>query len=105
MPSVQHVGWSSVPRRCDGEEKSGRWGLRRPDSLSNGNCRSKHVRSLQCPKQWFTSRSGCRRFSMSRWQVGVKDDKASLNGLVVQILQKAVADHEADDNKKPARAR
>ena len=34
-----------------------------------------------------------------------KDDKASLNGLVVQILQKAVEDHESDDKKKPARAR
>ena len=29
-----------------------------------------------------------------------KDDKASLNGLIVQILQNAVEDHESGDKKK-----
>ena len=33
-----------------------------------------------------------------------KDDKASLNALVVEILQEAVKDHESDDKKKHAGA-
>jgi len=32
------------------------------------------------------------------------DDKESLNALVVEILQKAVKDHESDDKKKHAGA-
>jgi predicted HicB family RNase H-like nuclease len=31
-----------------------------------------------------------------------KDDKASLNALVVEILQNAMKEHESDDKKKKA---
>jgi len=33
-----------------------------------------------------------------------KDDKESLNALVVEILQKALMDHESEDKKKHAGA-
>ena len=41
---------------------------------------------------------------MQRLVSWAKDDKESINALVVEILEKAVKDHESDDKKKHAGA-
>jgi hypothetical protein len=57
-------------------------------------------RSGKCPRPSFTSRFGCRLRFRKSCQDGrnrIRQDKVSLNALVVETLQKALKDHQSDD--------